>query len=126
MLELAEKFFCSHRYQLEPAPPPPNPPPPPPPVKPLKPPPPEDQPPPPPPKPIGVKTGPVRPDEYPYPPRRRLTREITIRITTKTMKNKKLGGLDLPRRSVTVVPLPLYSPRIALKIESIPAANPPS
>ena len=48
VLELAQKFFGSHRYQLEPAPPPPKLPPPP--LNPLNPPPlppPDDQPPPP-------------------------------------------------------------------------------
>ena len=66
VLELAEKFFGSHRYQLEPAPPPPKLPPPPlNPLNPLNPPPPpeDDQPPPPPPNPIGIKVGPLRPDE---------------------------------------------------------------
>jgi len=45
VLELAQKFFGSHRYQLEPAPPPPKLPPPP--LNPPPPPPPDDQPPPP-------------------------------------------------------------------------------
>src|SRR5262249_17388985 len=64
VLELAEKFFCSHYYQLEPPPPPPKLPPPP--LNPLNPPPPppDDQPPPPPPpNPIGMKIGPRRPEE---------------------------------------------------------------
>src|SRR4030095_11358131 len=64
MLELAEKFFCPHYYQLEPPPPPPKLPPPP--LNPLNPPPlqPEAQPPPPPPpNPIGMKIGPRRPEE---------------------------------------------------------------
>src|SRR5437762_11038249 len=58
VVDLAEKFFCSHRaYQLDPAPPPPKLPPPP--LNPLKPPPPDDQPPPP----DGKKIGPPRREE---------------------------------------------------------------
>jgi hypothetical protein len=60
VLELAEKFFCPHRYQLPLEPPPPKLPPPP--LNPLNPPPPpEDHPPPPPP--IGRKMGPLRREE---------------------------------------------------------------
>src|SRR5207244_12258090 len=125
MLKLAEKFLRPHFcYQLDPAPPPPKFPPPP--LNPLNPPPPpypEDQPPPPPP--TGKNMGPPPRDESPHPPSRRSTLEMMISTIMKMMKNQMF---EAPPRccSATVLPDPLYSPRIALKIESIPVAIPPS
>jgi hypothetical protein len=50
------------------------------------------------------------------------------KITIKMMKNTRLpeGPRELVRCSATVLPDPLYSPRIAFSIESIPTLSPPS
>jgi hypothetical protein len=49
-----------------------------------------------------------------------------ISTMTKMMKGKKPVNAPPPWRSATVLPDPLYSPRIALKIRSIPVASPAS
>src|SRR5438045_6753935 len=110
-------------HQLDPAPPPPKLPPPP--LNPLNPPsPPEDQPPPDPPP----TYGPPEP-EY-RSPAWRFNRNKKNSNTIKKKKRRTFGTnvppFSPPRVSRTVFPVPLYSPRIAWKMESIPAAKPPS
>src|SRR5881227_1941043 len=125
MLKLAEELFASHCYQLDPAPPPPKLPPPPlNPLNPPPPPPPEDQPPPSPP--TGKNMGPPPRAESPHPPSRRSTLEMMISTIVKMMKNQMFEAPPPRCSSATVLPDPLYSPRIALKMESIPVATPPS
>ena len=119
---LLRNSFVRICYQLDPAPPPPKLPPPP-----LKPPapPPDDQPPPPPP------SGKISDRLGAMSNRNRQVAacilEITISAIEKNNEEQEAWSAAAATfRSATVFPDPLCSPRIALKIKSIPVASPPS
>src|SRR6516162_552054 len=109
------------------SPPPPEKPPP-------SPPPPEKPPPPPPPNPLPPihqpPPGPRDLEVYRVPRRAALIHEIPIiaKTTRKITTSQKLSWScrDRARTSATVLPLPVYSPRVAAIIALTPAVKPPS